>query len=94
MLQLVITQRLQYNKMWPALELITDKTKEHNLVIDRWMTPILQTALDRKRTRGSKTCGDNDGNLVDHLADMTTDVKLIRDEAGLLYTEFLPLSMH
>lgn len=80
MLQIVITKRLQYSKMWPALELITDKTKEHNLVIDRWMAPMLQTALERKRIRGSKTCGDNDGNLVDHLADMTTDVKLIRDE--------------
>ncbi len=84
MLQIVTTERLQYNKMWPAREFITDKTKEHNLNIDRWMAPMLQTALDKKRRRGSEDCEENEGNLIDHLTDVTIDTKFIRDEARAL----------
>ncbi|KAF8331895.1 cytochrome P450 monooxygenase CYP63 [Cantharellus anzutake] len=78
--QIIITKRLAYRSMWPAREFLTDQTMEHKVVVDRWMAPMLQAAIGRKKARGSQKCGDNEGDLIDHLMDSTSNMKLICDE--------------
>ncbi|KAF8331890.1 cytochrome P450 [Cantharellus anzutake] len=67
-------------RFWAIQELWKDKTQEDNKIIDRFVHPLIANALKNKKVRGDRKCAIGDGSLVDHLADATNDVKLIRNE--------------
>ncbi|KAF8338717.1 cytochrome P450 monooxygenase CYP63 [Cantharellus anzutake] len=67
-------------KVWGLMEFWKDETKIHRLAVDAFIDPLIEDALKEKRKRGMKQCDPDEGNLVDHLVDMTSDLKLIRDE--------------
>ncbi|KAF8313151.1 cytochrome P450 [Cantharellus anzutake] len=67
-------------KVWGLMEFWKDETKIHRLAVDAFIDPLIEDALKEKRKRGMKQRDPDEGNLVDHLVDMTNDLKLIRDE--------------
>jgi hypothetical protein len=85
-LQVVMAVRDRWNKCWAAREFFKDHSEERNAVIDAFVEPLVIGALQKKAARGEKECGIDDGNLVDHLADATNDVRLIRYEVSPLYS--------
>lgn len=85
-LQAIMAVRCRWNKLWPAREFFKDHSEEHNTIVDEFIRPLVLTALEKKKARGDKSCGVEEGNLIDHLADATTDVCLIRHEVSKLPT--------
>ncbi|KAF8338719.1 cytochrome P450 [Cantharellus anzutake] len=68
-------------KLWGLMEFWKDETKPYGLVVDEFFYPLIEEALKKKGKREMKNCDPDEGNLVDHLVDMTDDPQLIRDES-------------
>ncbi|KAF8338716.1 cytochrome P450 [Cantharellus anzutake] len=79
--EIVIIRSLRGSaKVWGLMEFWKDETKIHSLAVDAFINPLIMGALKEKRKRGTEQCDPDEGNLVDHLVDMTNDLKLVRDE--------------
>jgi hypothetical protein len=81
-LQEIIALRSISGRWWAMREFWKDDTIGYNKFVDRFVLPLVQKALDNKMLRGEKKCDVQEGNLVDHMADTTSNVKLIRDEVS------------
>lgn len=86
-LQVVIPPRGPRGNLWPLWELFTNVAANSNKAIDAWVSPLVRQALDAKVNSlggsGAKRALE-EGSLLDHIAGNTDDVKLIRDEVGVM----------
>lgn len=83
-LQIVMPPRGPRGNIWPAWELFTNVAKKSNRAMDDWIGPLVRQALDAKANgiSGGKKKNIDEGSLLDHIAENTDDVKLIRDEVS------------
>ncbi|TDL29910.1 cytochrome P450 [Rickenella mellea] len=74
--------RLWIGPDWPLAEMFRDVTIEDNAVIDKFVWPIIKSALAMKeQNKPAKNDGtDDDETLLSHLVSQTDDLQLIRDE--------------
>ncbi|PCH44301.1 cytochrome P450 [Wolfiporia cocos MD-104 SS10] len=81
-----LAMRGRTSPLWPLVEFFGDKTKKDMKTIRRFIDPIIEEALRRKKglKRGVKhvegTAADEHQTLLDQLIDVTDDAKLIADE--------------
>ncbi|PCH39905.1 cytochrome P450 monooxygenase pc-1 [Wolfiporia cocos MD-104 SS10] len=81
-----LATRARTSPLWPLIEIFGDKTKKDMNIIRRFVTPIIDDALRRKRklVKGVEhvegTAADERQTLLDQLIDVTDDAKLIADE--------------
>ncbi|KIK51348.1 hypothetical protein GYMLUDRAFT_50586 [Collybiopsis luxurians FD-317 M1] len=87
--------RVNAASFWPLLELFEDKTAKPMLIVRKFVEPIVEKALEKKRKRGPASShvnmesedeseefieiGDDD-TLLDHLVKVTDDPIIVRDE--------------
>ncbi|KAF8308480.1 cytochrome P450 monooxygenase CYP63 [Clavulina sp. PMI_390] len=109
--QVAIVPRGLRGALWPLWEWSKNVAKQPNEVITNWVRPLIEQALEAKRER-EKAKGNredkmetDEGSLLEHIAESTDDIKLVRDElvnillasrdttAGLLSFLFYLLSM-
>lgn len=81
-IQVEVPRRNALGKFWGLKEMITDKSKAPNKVIDQWLQPLIERALVAKAARGAEKMATEEGSLVDHMADTMEDVTTLRDEVG------------
>ncbi|KAJ7058564.1 cytochrome P450 monooxygenase CYP63 [Mycena amicta] len=82
MAQQVVTNRGRIGYLWPLFELFNDKNAENVAVIQEWLDPLVNQAVEDKR-RAQKLGIDSpvaDKTFLQHLADSTDDSVLIRDQ--------------
>ncbi|KAF8890928.1 cytochrome P450 monooxygenase pc-1 [Infundibulicybe gibba] len=85
--QEMIADRERTGWVWPLLEIFRERTKKPMKVVNAYIEPIIQEALEKKRLAGPNSAekhansevGD-DETLLDHLVSLTSDPKVIRDE--------------
>ncbi|KAG2357243.1 cytochrome P450 [Suillus spraguei] len=77
--QQVISQRVSLGQTWPLSEILADGTAQHMKVVNTFLDPILKDALEKHRMAGEFAFTDGQ-TLVDHLVNLTTDFKIIKDE--------------
>ncbi|KII89780.1 hypothetical protein PLICRDRAFT_174617 [Plicaturopsis crispa FD-325 SS-3] len=87
--QNLTANRLRMGPSWPLQEFWEDKVKVHMDVVNKFIEPIVEDAIAKKRERGGTTSSEvedkarevADGEtLLDHLANYTEDKKIIMDE--------------
>lgn len=80
--QQTINRRVSIGQTWPLVEILADSTAQHMKVVDAFLDPILKDALEKRRTtvEFDKTELADDQTLVDHLINLTSDFKIIKDE--------------
>ncbi|KAN0078302.1 Cytochrome P450 [Tylopilus felleus] len=80
--QQIITARGRLGVIWPVFELLDDKTTPYVDTIRQWVDPLVRQTLDENAA--SKQAGIRDGleekTFLQHLADSTEDVGMIRDQ--------------
>ncbi|KAF9506189.1 hypothetical protein BS47DRAFT_1305586 [Hydnum rufescens UP504] len=84
-IQSLVARRTRRIWLWPLYEFFGDSTTPYNKTIDEWVCAFLcrapdRRALEAKKQRGDKKMDADDGSLIDHLADSTSNVTLIREE--------------
>ncbi|GLB42805.1 putative cytochrome p450 [Lyophyllum shimeji] len=82
MAQQNITARGRMGELWPLFELFSDKNKPHVQVVQKWLDPLVQRALqDKAISQKAGIChGIADKTFLQHLVDSTDDPILIRDQ--------------
>lgn len=80
--QQAINRRVSLGQIWPLTEILADDTAQHMKVVNAFLDPILKDALEKHSTAGEFDKNDftDDQTLVDHLVNLTTDFKIIKDE--------------
>lgn len=78
--QNVLALRTRLGDLWPVYEFFGDKTKGAVKVIHSYIEPILRDALSRKNLNMEENKDTMPETLLDHLIQITDDLKLIRDE--------------
>ena len=78
----VITQRARLGYFWPLAELTKNKMKEPSWVTKNWIDPLVKRALAEKAKakRHGLEAPITEKTFLEHLAQSTDDVGLIRDE--------------
>ncbi|KAJ6629919.1 cytochrome P450 monooxygenase CYP63 [Mycena sp. CBHHK59/15] len=82
MAQQIVTDRGRIGHLWPLFELFKDKNEVNVTVIQAWLDPLVERAVDDKR-RAQKAGIDSpvaDKTFLQHLTDSTDDPVLIRDQ--------------
>ncbi|KAG1790441.1 cytochrome P450 [Suillus plorans] len=80
--QQAINRRVSIGQTWPLVEILADGTAQHMKVVNAFLDPILKDALEKRSTTvefDKKEFAD-DQTLVDHLVNLTSDFKIIKDE--------------
>ncbi|CAK5276731.1 unnamed protein product [Mycena citricolor] len=80
MSQLIATQRGRIGHLWPLFELFKDKNAANAAVIQAWLDPLVQQAVEDKRRLAGINSPVADKTFLQHLADSTDDTSLIRDQ--------------
>ncbi|KAG1847196.1 cytochrome P450 [Suillus subalutaceus] len=77
-----INRRVSTGQTWPLTEILADSTAQHMKVVDAFLDPILKDALEKHSTavEFNKNEFADDQTLVDHLVNLTSDFKIIKDE--------------
>ncbi|KAJ3574394.1 hypothetical protein NP233_g1797 [Leucocoprinus birnbaumii] len=84
--QMNITKRARIGYLWPLLELFRDRNRRHAKVIGEWLDPLVQRALEEKRSLKANGGGESaespvsDKTFLQHLADSTDNPTIIRDQ--------------
>ncbi|TDL23414.1 cytochrome P450 monooxygenase CYP63 [Rickenella mellea] len=80
--QSLVTHRARLGVFWPLMELFRDKGTKPSNDIKEWLDPLVQRAVEEKeKMRASGVASHiEDKTFLEHLADSTEDVDLIRDE--------------
>ncbi|KAI0693151.1 cytochrome P450 [Cytidiella melzeri] len=84
--QEAIAGRSRIGPIWPWYELFKDKTAEPMRVVNAYLMPILESALERHKAAKKAGTGGvageilDDDTLLDHLVKYTDDPVVIRDE--------------
>ncbi|KAH7882561.1 cytochrome P450 [Phlebopus sp. FC_14] len=83
--QFVVSERPRRNWIWPVFEIFGDKTAEPMKVVNAYIEPILQEAIEKRKMALAR--GEKDGKgpsdedtLLDHLVRLTTDPVVLRHE--------------
>ena len=91
---MAIAPRASRVVLLPLFDLSKIFADEPNEVITAWVRPLIERALEAKRAR-EKVGGDREdqmgadqGSLLEHIAESTEDVKLVRDEVSFTRTTF------
>jgi cytochrome P450 len=77
-----INRRVSTGQTWPLNEILADRTAQHMKVVNAFLDPILKDALEKRSTavEFDKNEFADDQTLVDHLVNLTSDFKIIKDE--------------
>ncbi|KAJ3569110.1 hypothetical protein NP233_g5265 [Leucocoprinus birnbaumii] len=81
--QFVISQRERFGPIWPLFELFADKTRQPMKVVNAFIEPIIATAIAKKNSvqhEKEKVSEEGAGTLLDHLVEVTSDPKILKDE--------------
>jgi len=80
--QRIITARGRMGIIWPMFELLDDKTAPYVDTIRQWVDPLVRQTLEDKLAAKQAGVRDNleDKTFLQHLADSTEDVGMIRDQ--------------
>ncbi|KAI9570041.1 cytochrome P450 monooxygenase CYP63 [Boletus coccyginus] len=80
--QQIITVRGRTGVIWPVFELFDDKTAPYVDTIKQWIDPLVcQTLEERAASKQGGIKGDSEEKtFLQHLADSTQDVGMIRDQ--------------
>lgn len=80
--QFVISQRERYGWVWPLTEIFRDRTKEPMKVVNAFIEPIIADAIKKRESTADHEKEKNleDGTLLDHLVQVTSDPKILKDE--------------
>ncbi|KAG1824289.1 cytochrome P450 [Suillus variegatus] len=80
--QQAINRRVSIGQTWPLVEILADGTAQHMKVVNAFLDPILKDALEKRSTavEFDKNEFADDQTLVDHLVNLTSDFKIIKDE--------------
>ncbi|KAH7929020.1 cytochrome P450 [Leucogyrophana mollusca] len=89
--QYAISQRFRMGPMWPLFEISKDNTKEHMEVVNAYIEPILQNAINKQKARPSTDDASlqetlDEDTLLDYLVRRTTDITILRDEVVNIMT--------
>ncbi|KAF8150435.1 cytochrome P450 [Mycena galopus ATCC 62051] len=78
--QISLRQRLGW--AWPLFEIFADKTAKPMEVVTKYIDPIIEAALDKKKMAEEKGVvhSSEDSCLLDELMKSTSDPKLLKDE--------------
>ncbi|KAF7331544.1 hypothetical protein MKEN_00033500 [Mycena kentingensis (nom. inval.)] len=81
--QILTTQRAAFGSRWPLMEFWKDRVKPHRKVIDDFIEPILNEALEGKAAKhdggGEDGKAAEEGTFLSHLVAATDDKEIIRD---------------
>ncbi|KAL5522174.1 hypothetical protein ACEPAF_2031 [Sanghuangporus sanghuang] len=82
MAQCIITHRARLGYFWPVAEFWKNKMKELGQVTKKWLDPLVQRAVNEKlkAKRLGIEAPISERTFMEHLAQSTEDVGLIRDE--------------
>ncbi|KAL4245150.1 cytochrome P450 family protein [Abortiporus biennis] len=85
--QLACANRGRLAGQWPLFEFFQDKVDKHTKVIDAFIDPILNAALDKKKSKSSTNSSKDkneavgeDETLLEHLVNLTDDPVILKDE--------------
>ncbi|KAG2143715.1 cytochrome P450 [Suillus clintonianus] len=78
--QQIINRRAAMGQTWPLVEILADSTAQHMKVVNTFLDPILKDALEKHSTAVKLEKNEDDQTLVDHLVNLTSDFKIIKDE--------------
>ena len=79
--QMAVSQRERLDFVWPLWEIFENKTKKHMKVVDAFIEPIVADAISKKNdARREKVSEEGEGTLLDHLVQVTSDPKVLKDE--------------
>lgn len=84
----VIGTRARVGSVWPLMEFLGDKSAEHMRIVDDYLFPILQNAIERNKQDQVSGILDKenpdgvveDETLLDHLVKFTSDPVVLHDE--------------
>ncbi|KAL0953038.1 hypothetical protein HGRIS_007240 [Hohenbuehelia grisea] len=92
--QEIIVNRERRSVMWPLFEIFGDAVKDHMKVVNAFVDPIVKEAIERRRIIDATVKADgaqvekasvsgvsDDENLLDHLVKLTSDPRILKDEA-------------
>jgi len=77
-----ITQRERLGIIWPLFEIMTDKTKKPMEIVNDFLEPIIADAIRKKNDVHDEKDAkfSEEGTLLDHLVQVTSDSKILKDE--------------
>ena len=80
--QFAVSQRERLGFVWPLQEVFENKTKKPMKVVDAFIEPIVADAVAKKNSarREEKVPQEGEGTLLDHLVQVTSDPKVLKDE--------------
>ncbi|KAG2143717.1 cytochrome P450 [Suillus clintonianus] len=78
--QQIINRRVSMGQTWPLVEILADSTAQHMKVVNAFLDPILKDALEKHSKAVELDRNEDDQTLVDHLVNLTSDFKIIKDE--------------
>ena len=80
--QFAVSQRERLGFVWPLQEVFENKTKKPMKVVDAFIEPIVADAIAKKNSarREEKVPQEGEGTLLDHLVQVTSDPKVLKDE--------------
>jgi len=80
--QTVVSQRERLGSLWPLWEIFENKTKKPMKIIDASVEPIVADAIAKKddARHKEKVSEEGEGTLLDHLVQVTSDPKILKDE--------------
>ncbi|KAG8940266.1 hypothetical protein FRC04_005448 [Tulasnella sp. 424] len=81
--QVLINKRLAVGMYgWTMAEFFNDPVKEHRRIVDSYLEPLVHEAVQRRKNLKPEEKGEKQEyeTFLDHLADSTSDVPLIKDQ--------------
>jgi len=80
--QMVVSQRERLDFVWPLWEIFENKTTKPMKVVDAFIEPIVADAISKNDARREeKVSEEGEGTLLDRLVQVTSDFKVLKDEA-------------
>ncbi|KAA1466958.1 cytochrome P450 [Dentipellis sp. KUC8613] len=76
--QVQLTRRTRIGNNWPLFEMFSDKTRKGNAIIQAWLRPLVDRALNEKAKGGKDGKKDEDHTFLDHLVTSLDDAESIR----------------
>ncbi|KIM86057.1 hypothetical protein PILCRDRAFT_816605 [Piloderma croceum F 1598] len=78
--QYIVSERSKLGWIWPLLEIFEDRTKEPMKVVDSFLEPLVQYAIEKHDSDDVKEKDEHSETLLDHLVKLTTDRNVLKDE--------------
>ncbi|KIM86055.1 hypothetical protein PILCRDRAFT_816602 [Piloderma croceum F 1598] len=78
--QYIVSERSKLGRIWPLLEIFEDRTKKPMKVVDSFLEPLVQYAIDKHDSDDKEDMDERSETFLDHLVKLTTDRKVLKDE--------------